>query len=432
VSVISNTEILPMTPSEAKRYLNSFVNYEKSLHNIRGNTFTLERIKYVLALLGNPQEKYKIIHVAGSKGKGSVSSMIATILDQDGFHVGLYTSPHLYDFKERIRILRVPYRSKKKNELFSDTISERDLAKIIQVIKPHIEKVKKENGALTYFEVTTVIALYYFAKKNADFAVLETGLGGRLDATNAVESMIAVITPIELEHTNILGSTLEKIAGEKAGIIKNAKQSVVIAPQHSSVLAVLKKHCRKFFIQPVTIKNPAVEISFQITNVETVKSVLGCLKKKGFPISSNAISSGIKKRFWPGRFEVLQTKPVIILDGAHTIESCAILARTIKKIFKNKKITLIFGTSQDKDIKSMAHILEPLAQFVIGTVASHPRAYVFNRRKLKGFFPRKLTFLAPNVKSAVQLAQRLTKKEDVIVVTGSLFVAGEARRYVSI
>jgi dihydrofolate synthase / folylpolyglutamate synthase len=421
-----------MTPSQAKRYLNSFVNYEKSLHNVRGNTFTLDRVKCVLTLLGNPHKKYKIIHIAGSKGKGSVSSMIAAILDQSGFRVGLYTSPHLYDFKERIRVLRAPYVSKNKNELFGDAISDSDLGRMIGKLKPAIEKAKKKCGALTFFEVTTVLALAYFADKRIDFAVLETGLGGRLDATNAVESMIAVITPIELEHANILGNTVAKIAREKAGIIKHSNQSVVLAPQQLPVLKVLKQRCRTFDIKPVTIRKSSQVASFQDRNIETVKGAIRCLRKHGFRISSDAISSGIKKNFWPGRFEILPTKPVMVLDGAHTLESCTILVQTLKKVFKNKKITLILGASQDKDIKAMAHILEPAVQFVIGTTASHPRAYPFNRRKLKALFPRKLTFVAPDAVSAVQLANRITQKEDVIVVTGSLFVVGEARRYVSI
>ncbi len=229
-------------------YLNSLTNFESYLHEIMPDDFHLDRIKELLSALSHPETKLKIIHVAGTKGKGSTCAMIASILQQASFKVGLYTSPHLHRVNERIRILD-------KNNLhskgdFTGSISDDQMARIINLIRPVVAVIENKGGFLTYFEVLTAIAAVYFAQEQVDFAVLETGLGGRLDATNAFDAGIAVITLISLHHMKILGNNLKQIAREKAGIIKSSRQKVVIAPQNEIAMEVLKDRCREVGVEP--------------------------------------------------------------------------------------------------------------------------------------------------------------------------------------
>ena len=216
-----------MTYPQAIKYLESFVNYEKFIDYPYKRSLKLERIKDFLFLIGNPQDKLRCIHVAGTKGKGSTCAFIAYILRQAGFRVGLYTSPHLSDFRERIRILEYQRigKSKRVLDVFEGLIGKRDLAGLVKKLKPAIDRYNKSSkyGPLSFFEVYTALAFVYFKEQKTDFAVLETGLGGRLDATNTVNALVSVITPISYEHTQKLGKTLREIAREKAGIIKECQ-----------------------------------------------------------------------------------------------------------------------------------------------------------------------------------------------------------------
>ena len=206
-----------MDSLEVHSFLNSFTNYESHLHKLRPEDFHLNRIKHFLELAGNPAQNLKIIHLAGTKGKGSTCAFLASILQEAGYKVGLYTSPHLHRVNERIRILSPENLQSKDN--FSGAIDDEELASVLTSLRPFTAAIQNEGNILTFFEVLTVAALCYFANAKVDVVILETGLGGRLDATNAVDSSIAVITPVSLDHTRILGATLDKIALEKAGII---------------------------------------------------------------------------------------------------------------------------------------------------------------------------------------------------------------------
>lgn len=412
---------------QARQYLESFINYEIHLHKISASEFKLDRIVHLLELLGNPQAAYKIIHVAGSKGKGSTSVITATMLDQAGFRVGLYTSPHLYDFRERIRVLKKPYCSSKKDELFGDTIKADELVKLVNQLKPFVEQIhrKKKFGKLTYFEILTALALLYFKHRKVDFAVLETGLGGRLDATNAVSSDIAVMTPISLEHTNILGKSITKIATEKAGIIKKPKQNVVLAPQVKVVSRVFEKRCRKFLIQPRVVKSRGdLKINLlgahQKINTSTALCVIDCLREKGCDIPVSAVQRAVKNIYWPGRLEIIGRKPMVIIDGAHNLDSIEKLIQSVKEIIGRRRVIVIFSAAKDKDVKGMLNQLNKISDHIILAQMNHPRSFVFTN-KLSGM-------IAPDVGSAVKSALAQANKEDVVLVTGSLFLVSEARK----
>ncbi|MDD5027141.1 MAG: Mur ligase family protein, partial [Candidatus Omnitrophica bacterium] len=236
-----------MSYPEAIRYLESLSNYEIISQYPYQEVFKLERIQAFLGLIANPESSLRCIHVAGSKGKGSTCAFLTYILREAGFRTGLYTSPHLADFRERIRILLPGPKSLKSHTEFEGMISRARLAQLVSRLKPFIEKYNRTSkfGPLTFFEVYTVLAFLYFQEEKVDFAVLETGLGGRLDATNVVTPLVSVITPISYEHTDKLGRTLKKIAAEKAGIIKGRNSVVISAVQKKEALAVIRDKCRK-------------------------------------------------------------------------------------------------------------------------------------------------------------------------------------------
>ena len=308
-----------MTAFNPHEYLNSFTNFESQLHKLRPEDFSLTRIQKFLDLAGNPAQGLKVIHVAGTKGKGSTCAFLAGVLQEAGLKVGLYTSPHLHRVNERIRILNTDnIRSK---EDFSGSITDEELALVLAHLRPFAADIQNEGGFLTFFEVLTVAALCYFANSKVDVVILETGLGGRLDATNAVDSLVAVITHVSLDHTRILGSTLSQIASEKAAIIKNSHQKAVIAPQEKEAMDVVLARCREFGVQPIIVspeKCANLKIGLkgkhQMINAATAMEVLTVLRTMGFKISDEAISEGLKHVRWPGRFELLRSGPDVIVS----------------------------------------------------------------------------------------------------------------------
>lgn len=413
-------------------YLNTFVNFESCLHKMRPEGFHLGRVHQLLAVLGHPHKKLKVIHVAGTKGKGSTCAMLASILQQAGFKVGLYTSPHLHHPNERIRILHQSNLS--SHDEFAGSISDEKLAKMISLARPSIASVENRGIFLTYFEVLTVLAALYFVQEKADFVILETGLGGRLDATNAFDAMVSILTPISLDHTNILGNSLKEIAIEKAGIIKNFRQQVVMAPQEDVPIEVLKNRCHEFDITP-RMADPdrykhldiALKGEHQRVNASCAVQAIECLKEKGFVIAPQAIEQGLKLVRWFGRFEVVQQNPAVVLDGAHNSASAAALVKTVLDEYPRRKIVIVLGLSKDKDIKSVCAQLKEISNFFILTKSNHPRSHIFNHQQAQDLFIGKEWFITENVADALTLAFSKTNKEDVIVVTGSLFVVAQAR-----
>ena len=440
-----------MRYSDAVKYLESLINYEKlSAYDYRGS-LKLERIIRLLELLGEPHKDVPAVHIAGTKGKGSTAAMTASVLQEAGLRTGLYTSPHLSDFRERIR-------------LNGEFIEKDAVCSLLEKIRPAVEELNsKFHQAPSFFEVYTALAFMYFAgrhispgeplAKRADIMVLETGLGGRLDATNVVRPLVCGITQISYDHTDKLGSTLREIAGEKCGIIKD-NSVCVSACQEKEALEVIEEACRQrntrlylvgrdicymqkecseqgqtFKVSGIFDTYESLEISLlgehQLVNAATAIGIVEALKLGGIDISPIAVRDGLKNAKWPGRLERVMADPAVILDGAQNRASAQALAKAIKNIFKYERLFLVLGISKDKDIKGICDELNPIADLVIFTKASLPRAA--EPEALKPYFNNKKSFLADDVKDAVSLAMRSAGPGDLILVTGSLFVVGEAR-----
>ncbi len=423
-----------MAYPEVIRYLESFINYEEIPAYPYKESLKLERIKGFLNLIGNPQHSLKSIHVAGTKGKGSTCAFITYILREAGFKVGLYTSPHLSDFRERIRILNTQYSRRNTQCDFEGMIAKKDLVRLVEELKPAIEKYNRtlKYGPLSFFEVYTAIAFIYFKERKTDFVVLETGLGGRLDATNTAKPLVCAITPISLEHTQKLGNTLEEIAREKAGIIKSSQAIVVSASQEKEARSVIRKRCKGYGAELFEItKNKYQRFKIKLLgehqqiNANVAVEVIKALRNYNIHVSSDAIRKGLLSTVWPGRCEVVSKSPLVILDGAQNVASAQALKETIKDSFRYKKLILILGISNDKDIKGVCNELSDLADVIILTKANNSRAT--ETKILAEYFKGKGIEETNNVKEALKLAKRIAHKEDLILVTGSLFVVGEAR-----
>jgi len=420
-----------MNPSEIHPYLNSFVNFESQLHKLGPEDFSLNRIRKFLDLSGIRLKDMKVIHVAGTKGKGSTCAFLASILQEAGCKVGLYTSPHLHKVNERIRVLdRGNARSK---DDFSGSITDEGLASILTDLRPFAAVIQNEGNILTYFEVLTVAALSYFAKSGVEVAILETGLGGRLDATNAVDSSVAVITPVSLDHTRILGATLSKIAVEKSGIIKSSHQKVVIAPQEKEVMDILLARCREFGVEPVQVRpdkyedlKTSLKGRHQILNAATAIEVVQVLKTMGFKVSDQAVSQGLKHVRWSGRFELICQSPDVVVDCAHNAASAKALAQTLLDVYPHQRVLLVMGVSEDKDVQAICTALKDKVVRVFLTRADHPRAHIFKEEEAKGYFGNKLFEILESLPQALKKALEDAGPQDVVLVTGSVFVVAEA------
>jgi len=434
--------------SQAEEYLDSFVNYEQ----IPGISYaqpgySLKHVEELLNRMGNPQLAARTIHIAGTKGKGSAAAMIAQVLSDSGYKTGLYTSPHLHTLRERISV-------------DGSLISEADFAAAMAKIKPFIESMKHDTSfrQLTYFEALTALAFAYFKKKRLDFQVLEVGLGGRLDATNVARPVICIITPISLDHTQILGNSLEEIAREKAGIIKSGCW-VVISPQPEEAASVITDICRdkkakvvqvgkditwhkisgdlhhqSLVIEGRTSKYQAsipLLGDFQLENAATAVAALGILSSEGFAISAADIAQGLARVKWSGRFQILQQHPTVLVDGAHNVASMKVLVSNIKAYFSYKRIFLVFGTSCDKDIPGIINELVALSPQVIVTRTAHSRAATISTMAAefskRGIEPE----IRETISEAISRALSLADRTDIICVTGSLFVVAEALGYFS-
>lgn len=435
-----------MNYSQSEEYLSRLVDYEKIPGvSYASPDYNLKHVEYLLQLLGNPHLCARAIHIAGTKGKGSVAAMIAQVLTTAGYNTGLYTSPHLHTLRERIRVN-------------SNLISEAEFASLMTKLKPHIEIVNRSPDfwKLTYFEALTVLAFTYFKEKQVDFQVLEVGLGGRLDATNVVKPDVCVITPISRDHTDILGDNLDEIALEKAGIVKPGC-FVVSSPQSEEVSKVLTDVCRRQGAELIQVGKDIVWHSvtndlhqqsfivegreqfyhltipllgdFQVENACTAVASLEMLRSHGFDISVGSIVTGLAEVDWPGRFQILNRNPLVLVDGAHNVASMRRLAWNVKKYFHYERLFVIFGVSVDKDIDGIVRELASLSLQVIVTSSSQPRAAfpddIAARFSEHGFNPQ----IAENVFQALTLALSVAKDDDLILVTGSLFVVAEALDY---
>lgn len=440
---------------QALDYLYSFVDYSLTRQlRYSPEKFNLARIFKLMKLMGDPHKKYPVVHIAGTKGKGSTAAMVASILRAAGYKAGFYSSPHLQDFTERIQVHGEP-------------ISREKLVERVDQIRPLVAQVPE----ITTFEITTAIAFIEFYKRQVDVAVVEVGLGGRLDATNVVDPLVSVITSLSFDHMNVLGDSIAQIAAEKGGIIKT-KKPVVLAPQWKEAREVIEKiaeerkapltiigrdyfygeHSRSlngqtFFLwskddqelvndyissggrtewEPEHFSIPLLG-THQVENAATAYATIQILRENSLTINRESISAGFARVNWPGRFEIIQKSPLIIIDSAHNQDSALRLRLAMDDYLNGKPIVLLFGSSEDKDVRGMYSHLLPRVKTLVATRSTHPRAME----------PKLLVELAnqfgkhaietQTIKEGLNEAIKQAGKDAAIMVTGSIFVAAAVR-----
>ena len=432
-----------MNYQEALDYIYSYVNYETMPQfEYSPANYDLRRMEELLARLGNPHLGARVVHIAGTNGKGSVAAMVASALTLSGYTTGLYTSPHLNTLNERIRV---------NGELISDS----ELVALVERLKPEVELVdqKATYGRLTTFELLTALAFAHFKLKEADFQVLEVGLGGRLDATNVINPEVCIITSISFDHTDALGDTLAEVAAQKAGIIKLGG-IVVTSSQLDEVTQVIEETCLNLGAKLVRVGSDVTwqglgfdlsrqllkvkgtlssyELSvpllgqYQLDNAATAVATLEVLAGKGFNISRDNIINGLAQVSWPGRLQILRHQPYVVVDSAHNPDSARRLKQSLEQYFDFDRAILVIGASLDKDTGGIVSELFPPFDRVIVTCSRHPRAMA--PALLQAEFAKYgvETQVAEAVPEALSKALALAESRDLICVAGSLFVVGEA------
>jgi dihydrofolate synthase/folylpolyglutamate synthase len=436
--------------ADAVAYLNGRTNVEQLRpQQLDGKTiFSLARMAALVAAMGNPQSSFKAVHVAGSKGKGSVCEMTSACLQACGYTVGLYTSPHLVDIRERIRIGQ-------------SMISEADFCRLLVIVARAAHAISKAHGDATHFELMTAMAFQHFADQAVDVAVVEVGLGGRTDATNVLTPEVCAIAAIQLEHTQVLGNTLEKIAREKAGIMKAGVPTVTIS-QPASVLAVFREVAEqvgapllvvgqdlefssRFEASPelgpharVCLNTPRSQFEHlpvplkgehQALNCGLALAILDQLRARGVETPEGKVASGLSQTPNHGRLEMVLRDPRIVIDGAHNPESIAGLVKALGAQVRYDSLVVVFGCAADKDVTGMLTNLSMGADKLIFTRAEGSARAIEPKelqRKFAELSP-KMTQVCPNVREAINTAARAVGRDDLIVVTGSFALAGEAK-----
>lgn len=423
----------------------------KYLEELRvlGSNYGLERTERLLELLGNPHKKIKLIHIAGTNGKGSTSSILGKVLIEHGYKVGFFNSPHLEEIEETIRV----------ND---ENIPEEDLVYLLEEIKPYVNKVVEEGYKHpTEFEVLTCIMFLYLYRQKVDFGVIEVGLGGRLDSTNVIKPILSIITSISLDHTNILGNTIQEITNEKAGIIKDAIP-VITCNQKDEALYIIKNKALLtkskltivdsndfVFLEIVNDDIPyqRVSVNFnnnkytldlallgkhQIINLSLAIKALEELEKLNYiKVNINKLYKGVKNVKWKGRLEVLKKDPFIVIDGAHNIAGIEFLKSNIEEYFKYKNLYLILGILADKNVEEMVKIIAPVATEVYTVTANSIRAASANELKEVVLEYNNNCIAFDDYDKAIKLSLSKANKDDLIVAAGSLYMIGEIRKQIN-
>lgn len=414
---------------ESVKYITEYPRFKKNP--------SLDGIKALLSALGNPENRIKTINVAGTNGKGSTVAMLASVLSTAGYKTGRYVSPFVLEFRERMMIN-------------GKMIGRKRLAKIMSTVREHADALREHGTVLNAFEITTAAALLWFAEEECDVVVLEAGIGGRLDATNAVpEPILQIITAVGLDHTAQLGSTVAEIAAEKCGIMRPGCTLLTCPNQNAEAKAVMINKCAELeatFVMGSAGKGKIVAQSaegtdllvgktelaipfggeHQINNALTVVSAVDILREKGFAISDEQLIEGIAAAKFPARFEVCSKDPLVILDGAHNPHAAAALASGIKKFLPEKR-TLLCGMMADKDCAGVMSTLAPLFERVIAVPVQSPRAISPAELAALAAPYCKSVFTAKNAAQALDAALAALKPGEALVVAGSLYLASELR-----
>ncbi|MCF0148849.1 MAG: bifunctional folylpolyglutamate synthase/dihydrofolate synthase [Clostridium sp.] len=422
----------------------------KYLEELRvlGSNYGLERTERLLELLGNPHKSLKLIHIAGTNGKGSTSAILGKILIEHGYKIGYFNSPYLYEIEETIRI----------NE---ENIKEEEFINLINEIKPFVNQVVKEGfNHPTEFEVLTCIMFLYLYRQKVDFGVIEVGLGGRLDSTNVLTPILSVITSISLDHMNILGNTIEEIAREKSGIIKKGVPVITCNQKNKAIEAItekaLKESSNLIIINPnnyklleinknetinqrvlvnINGKEEVINLSLlgehQIINlslaIEAVKE-LDALNYINLDI--NKLKTATESVKWKGRLEVLNINPYIVVDGAHNVDGIKYLRNNIEKYFKYNDLYLILGILADKEVEKMLHIIAPMAKEIYTVTSNSIRATSSEDLKNEVLKYNKNTIAFEDYEEAANYAINKAKKEDLVLASGSLYMIGKMRKII--
>lgn len=406
-----------------------------------GSKLGLDNITTLLSYMDNPQDRLEYIHVAGTNGKGSTSTMIYSILRAQGYKVGLYTSPYLEVFNERIRIN-------------GENIDDASLAEVVSFVKIHVDRMLSEGCSHpTEFEIVTAVAFEYYARHKVDYVVLEVGLGGRLDSTNVIKKpLVSVITPVDLDHVEYLGDTLDKVAFEKAGIIK-PDSVCVVHPQAPEAMEVIAARCQllgtrlvvapveEASVQSATLEGTVFKLfdnafclkligDYQINNAVVAMTTAEALREAyDIEISENAVRDGLAAATWPGRLEVMSHSPLVMIDGAHNFHGASGLAAAVKRLMPNRRIIAVVGILGDKDISGMLRVMMPLLDTVIATEPNNPR-----KMSAEGLAERmesygKPVVIKPSISDAVAWAfeQVNPGSDDAVLCFGSLYMIGEVR-----
>jgi len=434
-----------LTYDEALAYLAQFINYEaRQPIAYAPEHFNVQAFAEFLQTLGSPHLAFPSVHIAGSKGKGSTAAMIASMLSQAGLRTGLLTSPHLVTIRERTQIDR-------------QLISHEEFAALVSELQTRVDgaAVAHRRRFRTFFELTTALAFLYFARHQVDIAVVEVGLGGRLDTTNVLTPQVAVLTPIGLEHTRLLGNTLSAIAGEKAGIIK-PHSCVVSAPQAPEVVEVFARRCQdqeatlllaerdfQWHVDMTTCHGNRMHFDgcgqhltdlevpllgrHQAANAAVALAVVSQLQQQGWPITEAHMRQGLAHVRWDGRLEVLSRSPWVLLDGAHTVEAAVCLRQALTELFPRRRVHFVLGMSTDKRIADIIATLAPVAHQVIATRFHNPRAC--DPQALAEIVRHHGVTVQIEPDPVVALAQARSKAQptDVVCVTGSLLLLGEIK-----
>ena len=431
-----------MTYSDAVAYLESLIDFEKlGFRRHFADTVSLDTIRALLGLLGNPQHGLPCVHIAGTKGKGSVAVMVESVLGAAHLRTGLFTSPHLVSFRERIRVAGA-------------MVSEEEIAWAVERVREPIEKLRDEGklNPSTFFEAYLAMALVLFRQWQVEMAVLETGLGGRLDATNTCEPLACAITTLGLDHTEILGNTIEQIAREKAGILKSGVPAVY-APQEPAAEAILQavaqaagaplRRAPEVLAVETSGKPPVTQVTVrmaggpltmelplfgehQVANLSVALGLVELLRERGYEISDEAIQRGVREVKWPGRLQIVGRWPWVVLDGAHNEPSAEALVRALPQMVDYRRLIAVIGLASDKDVRTFCEILAPLVDVAVLTRARLTRAMPAAElaRVSEGLWRQ--SRVTASVPEALAVARAEANEDDCIVVTGSLMVVGEA------